>query len=490
MSLASIASRAVQGVRSIPVTVEVQVAGGLPSFTIVGLPDAAVREAKERVRGALVSMGASVPAGRIIVNLAPADLPKDGGRFDLAIALGILVASGVLPPARVAPWVCVGELALDASVRPVRGVVPVALEMIEQEQGLMLAPYNAAEAKLVGCERVFALKKLSDLLAESPASTPVEPLADVALEAVLDLADVKGQARARRALEVAAAGGHHLLFSGPPGTGKTLLAERLGGIMPPMELDERRQSAAVASVAQSPIGPRIAGRRPFRRPHHTISAAALVGGGSQPRPGEVSLAHAGVLFLDELAEYPRAVLDVLREPLEAGTVLISRAAGHIRFPADVQLVAAMNPCPCGYANDPSKRCRCSVQAIERYQSRLSGPLLDRLDLRVQMPRLSAEELRQSQPGESSEAVRTRVTAARQHQYQRQQCTNAKLLGQALEQHAVLDDASWTLLERAVKTLHLSARGFDRVRRVARTLADLAGSPAIEAKHIAESLSYR
>ncbi|MDR3391536.1 MAG: YifB family Mg chelatase-like AAA ATPase [Sulfuriferula sp.] len=493
MAIAVLFSRALTGMSAPEVVVEAHLANGLPSFTIVGLPEAEVKEARDRVRAAIQNSRFEFPVSRITVNLAPADLPKESGRYDLPIALGILAASGQIPTQPLQEYEFAGELALTGELRPIRGALAMTLGAVSSGRAFILPSASAAEAALVEEAVIYPADSLLAVCAHLTRQTLLKSQLPAAANGTIadlpDFSDVKGQAGAKRALEVAAAGGHSILMSGPPGTGKSMLASRLPGILPDMSEREAIESAALLSLNGN-FRTAHWRHRPYRSPHHTASAAAMVGGGSNPRPGEISLAHHGVLFLDELPEFPRAVLEVLREPLESGAITISRAARQIDFPARFQLVAAMNPCPCGYSGHPSGKCRCTPDQIARYRGRLSGPLLDRIDIQIEVPALNHEELLEKSNGEESALIRHRVTQAHSRQMNRQGKTNALLSGKEIELYCSPDAAGEALLKQAIARLNLSARSYHRILKVARTVADLAAEADITSRHIAESIQYR
>ena len=499
MSLAIVYSRGKQGIQAPLVTVEAYVSNGLPSLSIVGLPEAAVKESKDRVRVAVQKSGFKFPAQRITINLAPADIPKDGGRFDLAIALGILAASGQLNAQALEAletFECVGELSLGGELREVQGVLPVSIEARNAGRQLIVPVSNAEEAALVKSATILPAAHLLDVCAHlngekliTPAS-PAEVI--ISTQSDVDFSDVHGQFHVKRAFEIAATGAHNLIMMGPPGTGKSMLAARLPTILPPLTEEQALQSAAIASVSSAGFSRNHWRQPPFRAPHHTASAAALVGGGSLPKPGEISLAHHGALFLDELPEFDRHVLEVLREPLETGLISISRAAHQAEFPARFLLIAAMNPCPCGYVGDPSGRCHCSAKQIQHYRARISGPLLDRIDMHIEVPRVPHEVLHKGSPEgeESSEQIRLRVMTARESALSRQGCPNAALTAVQIKKTCGINEQAYRLLDQAMTKLGLSNRAYHRILKLARTIADLAASPEIETAHISEAISYR
>ena len=493
MPVAVVRSRALTGVAAPPVTVEVHLANGLPNFHLVGLPDTEVREARDRVRAALQNAQFEFPNRRVTVNLAPADLPKESGRFDLPIALGVLAATGQIPAPPLERYEFAGELALSGDLRAIRGALAMVLCARRDGRAFVLPSASAGEAALVRDVVVHPAESLLAVCGHLTGRAPLpvqDAMAPVVGVALSDLADVRGQPQAKRVLEIAAAGGHSLLLIGSPGTGKSMLAHRLPSLLPPLAEDEALEAAAIASLAGR-FEPARWRERPFRSPHHTASGAAIVGGGSHPRPGEISLAHHGVLFLDELPEWDRRVLEVLREPLESGVIHVSRAARQSTFPAQFQLVAAMNPCPCGWAGHSSGRCHCTPDQIARYRSRISGPLLDRIDLSIDMPAIAPEALVDSQPpnGERSADVQARVVRVRELQHARQGKSNARLTAAEMPMCKATRQAE-VLLSQAMSRLALSARAYHRVLKVARTIADLAHSERVEAGHMSESIAYR
>lgn len=496
MSLAIVNSRANLGMSAPLVTIEVHLSRGLPGLCIVGLPEKAVKESKERVRSALINNGFEFPVSRTIINLAPADLPKEGARFDLPIALGILAATGQIPKNSLDDYECVGELALTGELKPIKGLLPMALAARAENHVILIPKINADEATLAAGLVIYAANHLREVCAHLSNHVILEKM--IAEKPAIshlrypDLSDVRGQTQAKRALEIAAAGGHSILFMGPPGAGKTMLSSRLPGILPDMTESEAQSTAVIYSVSAKGFDAKTWRKRPFRAPHHTASSVALVGGGNPPKPGEISLAHHGVLFLDELPEFDRRVLEALREPLEAGVVSISRASHQVQFPSKFQFIAAMNPCPCGYYGDASGRCHCSSEQVQRYQNRLSGPLLDRIDLHVRVPPLSPALMLNdaAEPSENSATIRTRILKAREKQIQRANCINAELTSAGIAMHCLIQKSDHLFLENALVKLGLSTRAYFRVLKLSRTIADLGDVDSISPSHIQEALGYR
>ena len=496
MSLAIVYSRGRSGIDAPLVTIEVHVTNGLPQLSIVGLPETAVKESKDRVRGAILNSHFEFPIQRITINLAPADLPKEGGRFDLAIALGILAASDQIPKNQLEQYECVGELSLSGELRPILGTLPVTLHTRDAKRKLILPKDNVNEAALVKQAELFPatclLEVCAHLSGQKSLITYIPEPVETKQQSSVDFSDVQGQFHVKRAFEIAASGSHNLLMLGPPGTGKSMLASRLPTIIPQLTEQQAQETAAIASISDKGLDIDNWLKPPFRAPHHTASAAALVGGGSNPKPGEISLAHNGTLFLDELPEFDRKVLEVLREPLETGHITISRASRQEDFPAKFQLIAAMNPCPCGYLGDASGRCHCTSEQVARYRAKISGPLLDRIDMHLEVPRVSLEVLRKGSPEaeESSDQIRTRVEAARTIAISRQGKVNSELSAKEVKKICTLSEQGHQILEQAMEQFGLSHRAYHRILKLARTIADLAQAEQIEIAHLSEAIGYR